>query len=210
MASGMSGRLVLCLVFSCLLRTADAQGVVGDSALIDRATKMQPGQSIVRGDTKVTLNQRDAGTKDARGWFLARSARGGFSVRFPGPINDETIVTKERGSQTEVNLLTTRTPAMNFMAFCTKQSEHEFSTDEVRRIVAAIGGTAKNYRTQAFVSGSVSGLEYSGVDRTGTHFAGRMFLLNNQLCQFLIESHDRTEGITPEIRGALESFQAVN
>jgi hypothetical protein len=209
MASGVSGRLILFLVFSCVLRVVHAQGM-GDNALADMAAKMKPGQSIVRGDTKLTLNQRDAGIADGKGWFLAQSAGGGFSVRFPGPINDETMVTKGRGSQIEVNMLTTRTPATNFMVFCTKERAHQFSSDEVRRIVAAIGGQAKDFKTQAFASGPISGLEYSGVDRTQSFFAGRMFLLNNQLCQLLIESHDRTAGITPEIRTALESFQSVN
>jgi len=209
MASGVSGGLILALLSSCVVRAVHAQGM-GDSALIDMAAKMKPGQSIVRGDTKLTLNQRDAGITDAKGWFLAQSAGGGFSVRFPGPINDTTMVTKGRGSQIEVNLLTTRTPATNFMVFCTKERAHEFSIDEVRRIVTAIGGQAKDFKTRAFASGPISGLEYSGVDSTGTFFAGRMFLLNNQLCQFLIGSHDRTAGITPEIRSALESFQSVN
>jgi len=209
MASYVSRRLILALVFSCVLRAVHAQGI-GDPALIEMAAKMKPGQSMVRGDTKLTLNQRDAGVKDAEGWFLAQSARGGFSVRFPGPIDDETMVTKGKGSQVEVNMLSTRTPATNFMVFCAKQSGHEFSNDEVQRIVAAIGGTAKDFKTQAFASGPTSGLEYSGVDRAGTHFAGRMFLLNSQLCQFLIGSHARTEGITPEIRSAFESFQSAN
>ena len=210
MASSVSGRLVLSLVLSCVLRSVDAQGIVGDSALIDEAAKMEPGQSMIRGDTKLTLNQHDAGTKDANGWYLAQSAKGAFSVRFPGPINDETILTKDRGSRIEMNMLTTRTPTTNFMVFCTKQSGHDFSIDEVRRIVAAIGGAAKDFKTQAFASGPTSGLEYSGVDRTGTHFAGRMFVLNKQLCQFLIGSHVGTEGITPEARSALDSFQPVN
>jgi len=209
MATGLPGRLILILALSCVLPSVHAQGM-GDSALVDLAAKLKPGQSTVRGDTRLTLNQRDAGIKDAQGWFLAQSATGGFSVRFPGPINDETILTKGSGSQIEVNILTTRTPATNFMVFCTKERAHEFSSDEVRRIVAAIGGQAKNFKSAPFTTGPISGLEYSGVDRTGTNFAGRMFLLNNQLCQFLIGSQTRTEGITPEIRTALESFQSVN
>ncbi len=210
MASGASDRLVVLLVLICALGAVNAQEVVGDAGLIDKAAKMKPGQSMVRGDTKLTLNQRDAGTRDADGWFLAQSARGGFAVRLPGPINDETIVTKGRGNQIETNMLTTRTPATNFMVFCTKESGHQFSSDEVQRIVAAIGGPSKNFKSQSFASGPVSGLEYSGVDRTGSSFAGRMFLLKNQLCQFLIESHERSDGISSEARAALESFQAVN
>jgi hypothetical protein len=210
MAASVSGRLVLSLVLSCVLRSVHAQGIVGDSALIDEAAKMEPGQSMVRGDTKLTLNQREAGTKDANGWFLAQSAKGAFSVRFPGPINDETIVTKDRGSRIEMNMLTARTPTTNFMVFCTKQSGHDFSMDEARRIVAAIGGAAKDFKSQPFASGPISGLEYNGVDRTGTNFAGRMFLLNKQLCQFLIGSHVHTEGIAPEARTALDSFQPVS
>ena len=209
MTSNMSCRLILPLIFSCVLRAVHAQGMA-DPALIDMAAKLEPGQSMVRGNTKLTLNQRGAGITDAKGWFLAQSTKGRFSVRFPGPINDETIVTKDRGSQIEVNMLNTRTPATSFMVFCTKESGHEFSTDEVRRIVAAIGGQAKNFKSEAFATGPTSGLEYSGVDRTGTYFAGRMFLQNNQLCQFLIGSHARTEGITPEMRSALESFESVN
>src|SRR5579871_1023939 len=196
MASGLSGKLILSLLLSCVLRAVEAQEM-GDSELIDMAAKMTPGQSTVRGNTKLTLNQRNAGTEDAQGWFLAHSARGGFSVRVPGPVNDETMVTKGNGSQVEVNMLNTRTPSAKFLVFCTKESGHEFSSDEVRRLVAAIGGTAKNFKSQPFGSGSRSGLEYSGVDRTGTFFAGRMFLLHNQLCQFLIGSHADAQEITP-------------
>ena len=70
MASSVSGRLVLSLVLSCVLRSVDAQGIVGDSALIDEAAKMEPRESMIRGDTKLTLNQHDAGTKDANGWYF--------------------------------------------------------------------------------------------------------------------------------------------
>ena len=208
MTSYVSGRLIASLVFLCVIRAVHAQAV-GDPALLDRAAKMEPGQSIVRGHSTLTLNQRDSGTKDTEGWFLAHSTKGGFSVRLPGPINDETIVTKDTGSQLEVNMLTTRTPSANFIVYCATQSGHDFSIDEVRRIAAALGNPAKGFKSQAFSSGPISGFEYSGVDPSGSHIAGRMFLLNKQLCQFHIESHSRTEGITPEFRSALESFQSA-
>jgi hypothetical protein len=208
MVSGVSGRLILSLVLFCVVRAVHAQAMA-DPALIDMTAKMKPGQSLVRSAMKLTLNQRDAGTKDANGWFLAQSDRGGFSVRLPGPINDVTVVSKDKHSQIEVNMLTTRTPSMNFIVYCAKQSGHEFSIDEVRRLVAALGDP-KHFKSEAFSSGPMSGFEYSGIDPAGNYIAGRMFLLNKQLCQFLVGSHIRTDGITPEIRGALESFQSKN
>src|SRR3979411_2096795 len=76
-----------------------------DPALVDEAAKLEPGQSIVRGNSKVTLHQRAAGIKDESGWFTAKSENGGFSVRLPTPINDETYYTRDDdGSQIEANI----------------------------------------------------------------------------------------------------------
>jgi hypothetical protein len=209
MATAVMRGLICPLAFICVFDPAHAQAPL-DPALIDMAARMEPGQSIVRGASTLTLNQRDAGAKDAEGWFLAKSDRGGFSVRLPGPINDETFVTKtDAGARIEVNMLITRTSSMSYMVNCVRQSERAVSIDNVKQYVAAIGAFSKDFKSQPFASGAVSGFEYSGVDPTGTYFAGRMFPLDNQLCQFLIGSHTRFDGITPDIRVAFESFQSL-
>ena len=212
MTSRESDRLIVALVFSCVLSAVHAQGLVGDPTLTDMAAKMKPGQSMVRGNTKLTLNQRDAGTQDAQGWFLAQSAKGGFSVRFPGPINDETMVTKDRGSQIEVNMLTTRTPAANFMVFCTKESGHEFSIDggpayPARQLEPRQRTSRPKHSRPALCQASSTAASTAQEPTLAwPNVPPKQSTLSvpDWFCTYV------SEAITPEIRTALDSFQSVN
>jgi hypothetical protein len=198
------------VVITCCAGIASAQ-IPLDPALVDMAAKMQPGQSIVRGDSKLTLHQRHAGIKDANGWFLAKSAQGGFSARFPAPFNDETYSTKaEDGTQIEQNILTSETSTTRFMVTCMKQNKFAVSAETVDQIVKMIASASEHFKSEHFTSGRLEGAQYSGIDAKGTYFAGQSFLLGNQFCQFLVGSHTPFEGIPPDIRASFASFRPTD
>ena len=208
MSTTILRRVVLFVAIICGINSASAQ--LGPEST-DIAAKLEPGQSIVSGNSKITLNQRDAGTKDADGWFLVKSAKGGFSVRFPGPITDEThYIRGTNGASIEQNTLSSRTGTMNFTVGCTKERSHKISAEIVDQVVTAIASFSRQFKAAKFKNGALLGKEYSGIDRKDTYFAGQSFLLGDQFCQFLVASHDPFEGIPAEARTAFASFQPAD
>jgi hypothetical protein len=62
MSTMVSSHVFWFVALTCAAGVASAQ-TPPDPALIDMAAKLESGQSIVRGDSKVTLQQHDASTK---------------------------------------------------------------------------------------------------------------------------------------------------
>ena len=205
----MSRTVVTCaiLALACGLAVAYAQVSV-DPELIDMAAQMEPGQSIIRANSKLTLKQRNAGTRDASGWFLARSSQGGFSVRFPAPANDETYSTRGAdGFEIEQNILFTETSTTRYVVTCLKQNKFQANAGTVDQIVRAIANHSQHFKSAPFTNGTLAGVEYSGIDTQGTYFAGQSFLLGKQFCQFLAGSADPFDDIPPDIRTSFASFR---
>jgi hypothetical protein len=180
-----------------------------DPASIESAAKLEPGQSIARGDSRLTLNQRGGGTKDEHGWYTATSKAGGFSVRFPAPVNDETFSAKAPdGSPIEQNILTSQTSTTRYMVTCTKVSQSLGSFDEaIKQIVDNIAFTSRGFKAEHFVLGVFDGTRYSAVDAQGVYIAGQVFIFGKQLCGFQAGSHTPLRGIPPEIHDWLSSFR---
>jgi hypothetical protein len=205
----MSRAVIICAVFAlaCGFGVTYAQVSV-DPELIDLVAEMEPGQSIVRNNSKLTLKQRNAGTRDADGWFLAKSSQGGFSVRFPAPANDETYSAKGAdGLEIEQNILFSETSDTRFVVTCLKQNKFQASAATVDQIVKAIANHSQHFKSAPFTNGALAGMEYTGVDAQGTYFAGQSFLLGNQFCQFLVGSPSPFEGIPADIRTSFASFR---
>jgi|SRR5580658_610195 hypothetical protein len=195
------------LFFSMICGMSGASAQLGPES-VDKAAKLEPGQSVFSGNTKITLNQRDAGTKDADGWFLVKSAKDGFSVRFPAPITDEThYIRGGNGASIEQNNLSARTSTMNFVVGCTKDRNHRISADTVHQVVTAIAGLSHQFASAPFKNGALVGTEYSGIDPKGTYFAGQSFMLGEQFCQFLVGSREPFNGIPAQARTAFDSFR---
>jgi hypothetical protein len=182
-----------------------------DPATIDLAAKLKPGQSIVRGDGKLTLQQRAAGTKDDKGWFTASSKEGGFSVRFPAPANEETYSFKAPdGTRIEQNILTSQTSTTRYMVMCTKLNQSsEAAKQTLEQVIGSIEDSSQKFNVESFVLGRLNGTRYSGVDAQGVYVAGQLFLFGKQLCRFQAGSHVPFEGIPTEIHDWLVSFRPM-
>jgi hypothetical protein len=201
--------LVYLLVAACVSGVAHAQ-VALDPTLLDKIAKMAPGQSIVHGNSKLTLNQRNAGTKDADGSYLAESSAGGFSARFPAPVNEVTYSASDLGvAHIEENILFSETSTTRFMLTCMKQNKFKMSAETVDGIVKIIASSAQQFKSERFADATHEGFQYSGIDATGLHFAGQSFLLGDHFCQFMVGSTSAFEGISPEARTAFASFRPV-
>jgi hypothetical protein len=202
--------LLICLLFAtCGSGVAHAQ-VALDPTLLDKIAKMAPGQSIVHGNSKLTLNQRNAGTKDADGSYLAESSEGGFSARFPAPVNEATYSASELGAvQIEQNILFSETSTTRFVLTCMRQNKFKMSAETVGEVVKMIASGAQQFKSERFADATHEGFQYSGIDATGLHFAGQSFLLGGRFCQFMVGSTSASEGISPEARAAFASFRPV-
>jgi hypothetical protein len=192
-------------------------GIVSAQAQLDPAmlnaavAKLTVGQSLTQGASKLTLNQRSAGTEDAMGWFRATSTGGGFAVRFPAPINDVTYSTKTKdGTRLEQNILFSETATTRFMILCMKQDAFLMSSQVVDQTVGMIENRSHQFKSDRFTNGELSGLQYSGIDTAGLYFAGQTFAMGQDLCQFLVGSHEAFQGIPHDARAAFDSFRTVN
>jgi hypothetical protein len=195
----------------CVVSSASAQQLLGPEAIDMAAAKLQPGQSMVQGETKLTLNQRNAGAKDSNGWYLLKSANGGFAIRFPGPITDETVYARTPdGRAFEQNTLTTRITAMSFIAACTRTLNQKLPPDTIGQAVSVIAGFSKQFKSAPFKNGAISGVEYSGLDPKGSYFVGQSFMFGDQFCGLLVGSHEPLGGIPPQARTAFDSFRPAD
>jgi hypothetical protein len=148
-----------------------------DPGTLDIVAKLDPGQSIVRGDAKYTLHQRDAGAKDPKGWFFVKSTEGGFSVRFPAPANDITYRAKAGDGEFEQNFLTSEVNSRRYAVTCTKPTKlFEASNATIELGVKDIANASRQFKSSHFSRGGLTGVEYSGIDAQGTYFAGQLFL----------------------------------
>jgi hypothetical protein len=183
-----------------------------DPATLDRVAKLDPGQSIVRGDAKYTLHQRDAGAKDAKGWFIVRSTEGGFSVRFPAAANDITYRAKGGdGSEFEQNFLTSEASNRRYVVTCTKPTKlFEASNATIEHGVKDIGSASRQFKSAHFSRRGLTGVEYSGIDAQGSYFAGQLFLFGSQVCMFLAGSHRPIEGIPGDVHEWFISFRPTD
>ncbi len=159
---------------------------------------------------KLTLNQRNAGTKDADGSYLAESSEGGFSARFPAPVNEATYSASELGAvQIEQNILFSETSTTRFVLTCMRQNKFKMSAETVGEVVKMIASGAQQFKSERFADATHEGFQYSGIDATGLHFAGQSFLLGGRFCQFMVGSTSASRGISPEARAAFASFRPV-
>jgi hypothetical protein len=203
---------VACLiVIATAGATAHAQ-VGPDPVLFDQVAKLEPGQSLQVGNTTLTLNQRKAGKKDATGWYLTSSVSGGFSARFPAPVNEETIlITVANGPdhmKIEEHALLSEKSKTRFALTCAKVGELKASAQNIDEIVKMIESHSTQFKSERFTGPTHEGIQYSGIDEKGVHFAGQSFLLDSRYCQFLVGGAP-FDGIPPEARTWFESFRPV-
>jgi hypothetical protein len=132
-------------------------------------------------------------------------------VKFPAPINDVTYSTKAPdGTPLEGNMLFSEASATRFMILCMKQDAFPISAQVVDQTVGIIESRSHQFKSARFTNGEISGLQYSGVDPNGLYFAGQTFAMAQQLCQFLVGSHEAFQGIPPDARTAFASFRPEN
>ena len=140
----------------------------------------------------LTLHQKDAGTPDARGSYLAHSAQGGFSARFPAKFNDVHVSAKTKDGAADLysNMLISINPAdgNRYMAGCDGRSD-----SKVERYLTAKAMEhrfrieADEVKQQPFSLGEISGTEYDATYPNGFHLVGRFFELgDNRFCQLTV------------------------
>lgn len=203
---------VACFVaIACATSIAHAQAKLGMDSLY-AVIKLQPGQSIVRDNFKLVLEQRDAGVRGASGWYLIKSAKGGFSVRLPAPVNEAVFYSKERnGFQIEQNYLLSESGAKKFMLVCTKHGKFLLprTPDPVQSMVSASESSFRQFKSAHFADATHEGVEYSGINESGAYLAAQSFLLGDTYCNFGVRSSEPFNGIPPEARTAFASFRLL-
>jgi tetratricopeptide (TPR) repeat protein len=172
--------------------------------------QLQAGEATTSNGMTTTLHQKDAGVRDASGWYAARSTEGHFTMRFPAPFNDATFVTQaEDGATIKVHLLVSATSrGLKLSANCFERSDAKFPPDAVSSTVKRLQEASLELRSQDFTRGELSGLEYRGIWANGAHFAGRTFLARGPLCQLMAEFPERPLDSTPDdVRKSFDSFE---
>lgn len=176
--------------------------------------KMQPGQSLEQGNSKLTVNQRNGGTKDDSGWYLVSSVDGGFSARFPAPVNEATLAAEvEEGSvrmQLGENILLSETSTTRFTLVCLMAGQLKETAQNVDEIVKMTESHWRQFKSEPFTDPTHAGIQFSGIDEQGLAAAGQSFLLGDRFCQFLVVGFGKPfEGIPPEARTFFASFRPV-
>ena len=159
---------------------------LSDKQMMDLARTMKPGESLTRGDLRVTLHQRDAGSPDAHGWYSARSTEGHFSVRLPGPFTDVSSTAKTTdGVPMKMHLLASTT---RLVLLCFDRLDAKYADDVVESMLEALKKRVGQYfQSEPFSHGAVQGSQFQTNNTHGARIAGQIFIAEGQLCQFLAQ-----------------------
>jgi hypothetical protein len=207
--------LALSACFIVFASSTVVQAQVGlNPAWLDEVMKMNPGQSIERGGAKLTLNQRNAGSKDGNGWYLAPSVAGGFSARFPTLVNEVTVTMEAVDGPDRVqlleNVLLSETSTTRFMLGCLKTGELKATAQNIDEVVKMVESHWTQFKSEPFTGAAHAGIQFSGIDEQGFPAAGQSFLLDDRFCQFLVVGFGKPfAGIPPDARTFFASFRPV-
>ena len=171
--------------------------------------QLRPGQSLVRGNTSLTMIQRDAGVADSDGWYAAKGMGGAVSLRFPAKFYETLTSTKD----TDGTLLTVHTlgsvtgEGIKLVLSCYQRSDSLFPSDATSSVVKGLQGLSLGFRSNAFSRHSIDGVEFRGVYANGAHYAGEAFMIPQYFCEFLSEFPKSGHGTVPA--AVRRSFDSV-
>ncbi len=208
LGSALSIALAVALLSSSFAADAPPRSAA-DARLVDQ---LAPGQTITKNGMTITLHQKNAGARDASGWYAASSTRGHFTMRFRGPFNDATFVQKTKDGLTfTTHNLSSRAPdGLTVVVVCIERSDRKVPPDSVVGAVEEFARISKPFYSQPFTRGNISGIEYRGIWPNGDHYAGQMFITGEALCQIMAGFPDMPlEPIPESVRQTIDSFRSI-
>jgi hypothetical protein len=182
--------------------------VSSEKEFVERLQTLKPGESVTRGDTRITSHGLAVGRPGPGGWYSARSTEGGFTARFPGPFADVSGVSTIDGVQMRDHLLSSKSPmGTHFMLLCFDRVDGGSPERMVEQTVAGVRRDSPDATITEFSQGSVRGQAFEAHDSRRT-FSGRVFLAAGQACQFTaLYLGVPSEKVSAEIQETLKSFR---
>lgn len=211
-AQRIARRSALSIAFAVAwLSTCCAAGEPPGNAAGERLVdQLSSGETVTKNGTTATLHRKNAGIRDASGWYAASSTLGHFTMRFRGPFNDATFVTKDKGGLTFTthNLFSRAPDGLMVAVVCIERSDRKIPPDSVAGAVEEFARISKPFHSQPFTRGDIKGIEYRGIWANGDHYAGQMFITAEALCQIMAGFPDMPlEPIPDSVRQTLDSFR---
>jgi hypothetical protein len=153
--------------------------------------------ACVASQPSLVMHRQLAGEAGADGWYLARSTKGGFSVRLPAQFNDFSIpaARQDNGHLAELDVVGTKIEDTGkFSATCIRYLDKAPGKDAILAPFEDMGGTP------------FKDVHGEGVHVRAPEGATRVYALPGRTCLLVVEVYD-DEVVTPEVIGQFfESF----